>query len=117
MKMNVTSQIHKFIETSAIADIFSKTMEKDMAYEFLAASHDFVSDVVEDYKLAKEYTCSERSYNFKYKSVSDFYGLLAEFLAGGGTLNDAEDYLKTVSCLDDYNSIRVVEEFRKKILN
>ena len=62
-------------------------------------------------------TCSERSYNFKYKSVSDFYGLLAEFLAGGGTLNDAEDYLKTVSCLDDYNSIRVVEEFRKKILN
>ena len=56
-------------------------------------------------------------YNFKYKSVSDFYGLLAEFLARGGTLNDAEDYLKTVSCLDDYNSIRVVEEFRKKILN
>lgn len=114
MKMNVTSQIHKFIETSAIADIFNKTMEKDMAYEFLATSHDFVSDVVEDYKLAKEYTCSERSYNFKYKSVSDFYGLLAEFLAGGGTLNDAEDYLKTVSCLDDYNSIRVVEEFRKE---
>lgn len=70
MKMNVTSQIHKFIETSAIADIFNKTMEKDMAYEFLATSHDFVSDVVEDYKLAKEYTCSERSYNFKYKSVS-----------------------------------------------
>lgn len=34
MKMNVTSQIHKFIETSAIADIFNKTMEKDMAYEF-----------------------------------------------------------------------------------
>ena len=56
MKMNVTSQIHKFIETSAIADIFNKTMEKDMAYEFLATSHDFVSDVVEDYKLAKEYT-------------------------------------------------------------
>lgn len=116
MKMNVTSQIHKFIETSAIADILIKRWRKiwHMSFSYLTR---FVSDVVEDYKLAKEYTCSERSYNFKYKSVSDFYGLLAEFLAGGGTLNDAEDYLKTVSCLDDYNSIRVVEEFRKKILN
>ena len=53
MKMNVTSQIHKFIETSAIADIFNKTMEKDMAYEFLSTSNEYVSDDVEDYKHAK----------------------------------------------------------------
>lgn len=98
---SIEAEKEEFEKISNILDIKFVRLETDQA----------------QFKLAKEYTCSERSYNFKYKSVSDFYGLLAEFLAGGGTLNDAEDYLKTVSCLDDYNSIRVVEEFRKKILN
>ena len=113
-KVSVASQIRKFIEKSAIAEVFDKDMEKDMAYEYLAIAHNYSNSVIEDYKTAKEYCSRGFTYNFTYKKVSEFFYTLSRYFACGGDAYKAEDYLRTVTCHDDYNIQLVLEAYRRK---
>ena len=104
------SQIHKFIQRSAIQEVFNEEMEQEMALEYLSISQ-------ENVKVAKDYCSLGNKYSFENKRVSDFFPLVKRYVTVWNPKEDFETglikYLQTQTSLDEFNIMKVVLQWQK----
>lgn len=111
------SQIHKFIQRSAIQEVFNEEMEQEMALEYLSISQEYVGDLMENTKVAKDYCSLGNKYSFENKRVSDFFPLIRRYVTVWNSKEDFETglikYLQTQTSLDEFNIMKVVLQWQK----